>query len=112
MEGKGTFIQQLVQEVVRKRSVPFCVSAGNNGPALSTVGWPAAAGGGVFSIGAWVSVGMQQSEYALATPVPASIFTWSSRGPLYDGARGVDMYAPGAAITSTPRYTLKVGLST
>ena len=50
MERKGAFLEQLVQEVVRKRDVIFVTSAGNAGPALSTVGSPAA-GDALVTIG-------------------------------------------------------------
>lgn len=107
METRGIFVRQLIDEVCRKRDVLFATSAGNSGPALTTVGAPAAGGGPLFSIGAWVSEKMQQAEYALVEGVPSSVYTWCSRGPLFDGAAGVTCYAPGAAITSVPRYTLK-----
>lgn len=106
-EQKGAFVKQIVDEVCRKRDVLFVTSAGNSGPALTTVGAPAAAGDPLFSIGAWVSESMQAAEYAMVDPVPSSVYTWSSRGPLFDGAQGVTCYAPGAAITSIPVYTLK-----
>jgi len=32
--------------------------------------------------------------------------TWCSRGPTFDGEKGVGIYAPGAAITSIPKYCL------
>jgi tripeptidyl-peptidase-2 len=106
-QQKGAFITQLVEEVVRKHDIIFVNSAGNNGPCLTTLGAIPAGSEAVFSIGAWVSEAMQDAEYALIDRVPASIYTWSSRGPAYDGSRGVLAYAPGGAITSVPLYNLK-----
>jgi tripeptidyl-peptidase-2 len=34
-------------------------------------------------------------------------YTWSSRGPAANGDIGVDIFAPGAAITSVPQYQMK-----
>lgn len=107
MEERGAFVEALVKDVCRKRDVIFVTSAGNSGPALSTVGAPAAAAGPLVVIGAWVSQSMQQAEYALLDQVNPSVYTWCSRGPLFNGARGLTCYAPGAAITSVPLYTLK-----
>jgi tripeptidyl-peptidase-2 len=50
---------------------------------------------------------MMQAEYALVDAVPERPYTWSSRGPAYDGDKGVTIYAPGAAITSVPEYLLQ-----
>ena len=50
---------------------------------------------------------MAQAEYALLENVPAAQYTWTSRGPTYDGHRGTDIYAPGGAVTSMNRYSLR-----
>jgi tripeptidyl-peptidase-2 len=50
-EDKGQFIAQLRDEVIRKRDVIFVSSAGNAGPALSTVGAPAGTTTGAISVG-------------------------------------------------------------
>lgn len=103
------FAETLRDFVVRRRDILFISSAGNAGPALTTVGQPGGTTTGVLSIGAYVDAGeMQQAEYALVeTGVPSSVTTWCSRGPTADGSKGVDIYAPGAAITSIPRYCLQ-----
>lgn len=108
-ENRGAFAQALRDIVIRQRDVLFVSSAGNNGPALSTVGQPGGTTTGVLSVGAYVNAGaMQKAEYALVeNGVQDHVTTWCSRGPCSDGERGVSIYAPGAAITSIPRYCLQ-----
>lgn len=109
VEDRGAFAELLRDHVIRRRDILFISSAGNNGPALTTVGMPGGTTSAILSIGAYVDAGaMQQAEYALVERnVPSSATTWSSRGPTTDGEKGVDIYAPGAAITSIPRYCLQ-----
>ncbi|WFD30283.1 tripeptidyl-peptidase II [Malassezia sp. CBS 17886] len=108
VEDKGAFAEAL-RHVIREHHVCFVSSAGNNGPALTTVGQPGGTTSGVLSVGAYVNAGaMQQAEYALVEDgVPSSVTTWCSRGPSANGAEGVSIYAPGAAITSICRYALQ-----
>lgn len=108
-EDKGAFAKALRDIVIRQRDILFVSSAGNNGPALTTVGQPGGSTSSVLSVGAYVNAGaMQKAEYALVEKgVPDSVTTWCSRGPTADGDRGVSIYAPGAAITSIPRYCLQ-----
>ena len=102
----GRFVELMREEAVGRHGCIFVSSAGNAGPALSTVGSPGGTSSGVVSVGAFQSQAMQQAEYALFEAVPERPYTWSSRGPALDGAVGVDIYAPGAAITSIPEYEL------
>lgn len=107
-EGKGAFAEAMRDIVIRQKDILFVSSAGNSAPALTTLGQPAGTTEGVFTIGAYVTAGaMQDAEYALVERnVKDSPTTWSSRGPAADGARGVTAWAPGAAITSIPKYCL------
>ncbi len=85
----------------------FVSSAGNSGPCLSTVGAP----GGTFlhalSVGASLAPILAGIAYGCPKPPssPAPYF-WSSRGPANDGGSGVDVCAPGGAVTSIPQWNL------
>eukprot|EP00741_Cyanophora_paradoxa_P020100 tig00021234_g19401.t1 len=103
----GRWVELARDLLVRQRGLIFCSSAGNGGPALSTVGAPGGTTSGIISVGAYVSAAMQQAEYAMLERVPEQPYTWSSRGPTTDGDAGVTVLAPGGAITSVPQYTLQ-----
>ncbi|KAF9174357.1 tripeptidyl-peptidase II Tpp2 [Mortierella sp. AD011] len=102
----GRFVELIREEAVGRHGCIFVSSAGNAGPALSTVGAPGGTSAGMIGVGAHQSQAMQQAEYALFESVPERPYTWSSRGPTLDGDVGVSVYAPGAAITSIPEYEL------
>lgn len=107
----GYFIEQLTREAIGKYGCVFVTSAGNDGPTITSIGAPAGMWAGFITVGAYVKNAQVQAEYALLDPVPDTPFTWSSRGPTTDGYVGVDVFAPGSAITSVPVYVLaKFGL--
>jgi tripeptidyl-peptidase-2 len=112
---KGRFVE-LAEEVVNKHGIVFVSSAGNNGPALTTVGTPGGTSSALLSVAAMVSPGMMAAQYSAlggakdeASPMAlpeGTTYTWSSVGPAADGDRGVAITAPGGAISPVPTWTL------
>ncbi|KAI9271277.1 subtilase family-domain-containing protein [Helicostylum pulchrum] len=102
----GHFIKLLANEAVGKSGCIFVTSAGNDGPCFSSIGAPAGMDESFITVGAYVKHTQMQAEYALLESVTERPFTWSSPGPCTDGYHGVDIYAPGSAITSVPVYVL------
>ncbi|KAJ3325149.1 tripeptidyl-peptidase II Tpp2 [Boothiomyces sp. JEL0866] len=107
LQEYGKFIDLLKDEVVNKNGTIFVSSAGNAGPALTTVGAPGGVSTEFISVGAYVNHSMMEAEYAMLDKVPERPYTWSSRGPAFDGDIAVDVFALGAAVTSVPQYTIQ-----
>ena len=104
---RGRFIE-LARELVRDDGVIFVSSAGNAGPAITSVGAPGGTTDVCISVGAYVSDKMMGLQYSVAKPNRAQeqLYSWSSVGPAVDGGHGVEICAPGGAIAPVPNWTL------
>lgn len=106
LPNTGHFINLLAKEAIGKSGCIFVTSAGNSGPCLNTMTAPGGMDESFITVGAYVGHEQMQAEYSLIEPVTERPFTFSSLGPTVDGYHGVDIYAPGSAITSVPVYGL------
>lgn len=103
----GRFVD-LLNEVVDRKNLIFISSAGNKGPALSTVGSPGGTSSSIIGVGAYVSPAMAAGAHCLVEPPTEGLeYTWSSRGPTVDGDIGVSISAPGCAVAPVPTWTLQ-----
>jgi len=115
LPNRGRFVE-LAEDLVWKHNVLFVSSAGNNGPAISTVGAPGGTSSAILGVAAYVSPAMMKADYSMMTSSEAgaegeqhmgTTFTWSSVGPTADGDNGVNITAPGGAITCVPNWTMQ-----
>lgn len=96
---------EAIRTLSREGGVTYVSSAANSGPGLSTVGAPGGVTTEVIGVGAVVTPEMARSQYGYSAPRKTLAYTWSSRGPTWDGDWGVDIVAPGGAFSPVPVWT-------
>ena len=90
----------IIEDFCKKYNITFVTSAGNSGPGLMTIGAPATSSSHLISVGAYTDEKMLDNMYYLNSNDYSGPYNWSSRGPTNDGDFGVDIIAPGGAITT------------
>lgn len=71
------------------------------------MGAPGGTSQAIYGIGAYVSDSLAAAGHSVLDPSGANQqYTWSSRGPTFDGDTGVAFSAPGGAIAPVPQWTL------
>ena len=105
-------VSEIFADATRKWGMTVFTSAGNDGPALSSLGSPGSLSAPI-TVGAYVSKDMMIDQYSTLT-APAeegdelkdTSYYFSSRGPTNDGLLP-DLCAPGGAISPIPRHSLQ-----
>ncbi|CAD6192072.1 unnamed protein product [Caenorhabditis auriculariae] len=103
LPDEGRVIEE-ARKLIERKGVIYVCSAGNAGPALSTVGAPGGTTTGVIGIGAYLTAETADTLYGVFNQVESNIYPWSSRGPSCDGKLGVSLVAPAAAFADVPKY--------
>ena len=107
-------VAEVFADATHKWGMTVFTSAGNDGPALSSLGSPGALSSPI-TVGAFVSTDMMVDQYSTLPPLEDgddsselrdASYYFSSRGPTPDGAMP-DLCAPGGAIAPIPRHTLQ-----
>lgn len=93
--------------LVERYGIFAVMSAGNEGPALSTAGSAGGEARRVLGVGAYVSPEMGEVLYSALGETGEAPLQFTSRGPTKDGDWGVDVMAPGAAVASYSRDSLQ-----
>ncbi len=104
-DGSDLF-STVMNRLVESYDILTVMSAGNEGPALSTAGSAGAEADFVLGVGAYASAEMGKILYSTIKDSPDAALQFTSRGPTKDGDIGVDIMAPGAAWASLSAETV------
>lgn len=92
--------------MVERYDILTIMSAGNEGPGLSTAGTAGGEADLILGVGAHASAEMSKVLYNAIDESPDAALQFSSRGPTKDGDIGIDIMGPGAAWASLSAETV------
>lgn len=92
--------------LVERYDILTIMSAGNEGPGLSTAGTAGGEADLILGVGAHASAEMSKVLYNAIEESPDAALQFTSRGPTKDGDFGVDIMGPGAAWASHSSETI------
>ncbi len=93
----------LYNRTIDEFNMQIFISSGNSGAGANTVGDPSVATNAV-SVGSYITAETWLSNYGSVAANATGLHPFSSRGPREDGGFKPAIVAPGAAVSSTPRW--------
>ncbi len=93
----------IYNRLIEQSNVQMFISAGNSGPGMNTVGDPSVASL-VMSVGSYIHKSTWHDNYSANSVSNDGLHPFSSRGPREDGGFKPNIVAPGAAVSTTPRW--------
>jgi subtilisin family serine protease len=99
----------LYGRLIETYNVQMFISIGNDGPGVNTAGDPGLCDK-VMGVGASITKQTYLADYGIQKSYQDSLLYFTSRGPREDGGFQPRIVAPGAAISSIPRWQPGVGL--
>lgn len=94
---------ELYNRTIDEFNMQIFISAGNSGAGANTVGDPSVASN-ALSVGSSITSQTWLSNYGSETAAATGLHPFSSRGPREDGGFKPAIVAPGAAVSTTPRW--------
>ncbi|EID54818.1 S8 family serine peptidase [Saccharomonospora xinjiangensis] len=94
---------ELYNRIIDTYDVQLFISAGNSGAGANSVGDPSVATD-ALSVGSYITDDTWLSNYGSVSSEEESLHPFSSRGPREDGGFKPNIVAPGAAVSTTPRW--------
>ena len=94
---------EIYNRTIAEYNVQIFISAGNSGAGANSVGDPSVTTDAI-SVGSYITKETWLANYGSKTQAAESLHPFSSRGPREDGGFKPDIVAPGAAVSTVPRW--------